>query len=163
MIGRTGKLAAGSFILAVLLWYAGAGDAQAKMIDAGPLVAIPVFALGYALVAWQTRPRREKSGLALVAIGAALGAFVGWTLVAGLNVWLDRSAAEPRDADVVDMRTSSRSPPVAVVLFEGRRVDFPAEIAHGCKEGRHAVLSVRRGGLGARWVEKARCPDVKSR
>jgi hypothetical protein len=159
MIGRLGGAAVACFIVSAVLWYVGAGDAYLATLDSRPLAAIPAFALLFGAVAYKTRRRRESGTIAFVTIGMAIGAFFGWTVVSGTNVWLDRSAAEPIEAEVLDVRGESRSrnPPEIVVLLDGAKASFPASLAPACKEGQRVVLHVRRGALGGRWVERARC------
>ena len=152
MLSGLGGAAVLCFILSAVLWYAGAGDAYLATLDSGPFAAIGVFALAFGVIAYKKRRRLESGTTAFVVIGMAIGAFLGWTLIAGLNVWLDRSAAEPLEGEVVDVRTESRSrnPPELVVLLGGARLAGRDVLAPACKDGQHIVLQVRRGAPSAR-------------
>jgi hypothetical protein len=147
-------------VVGLVLWYAGGGAALARLLESGPIAAMTLAGAAFVFVRSLSRSRHRVAARRALADALLSGASAALFLVSAAalaNRHLDRSAPATARSAVVDVHPARRGPPQVAVAWRNGSVRIPRDVLPGCPLGAPVRLSVRRGLLGAAWVESANC------
>ncbi len=149
-------------VVGLVLWYAGGGAALQRLLENGPIATMTLGGAALVFVAALSRGRKLASPKRALGDALLAGASAALFLVsaAGLvNRHFDPSKAATARSAVVGVHPAKRGPDQIAVAWRGGAVRIPRDLLEGCPKGAPVTLSVRRGLLGAAWVESASCDE----